>query len=436
MKLKIEYLPIDTLVPSPNNSRTHSARQKALIADSIRRFGMVTPIGIGADNRIIYGHARVEAARLAGLKEVPAVGLDHLDSNEQRAYLIADNRLAQEAGWDRELLANELQELQALEFDLPALGFSLPELDSLFEDLEEARLSGVDSEDDAAPERSEAVVSRPGDIWVMGNHRLIQGDARDDAAYDALLPGEQIGVIFNDPPYNVKIEGNVSGLGEVKHSNFAMACGEMNSPEFVQFLTESLAPAAARCRDGAIAFVCMDWRSMPELREAGLKVFDELKNVCIWNKKQAGMGTFYRSKYEMVLVFKKGTAPHINTFGLGEGGRHRANVWDYAGPSALTKSGKNELEMHPTCKPVALIVDALKDCSGRGDIVLDNFGGSGSTLIAAEKCGRRARLIEYDGGYCDVIVRRWQAFTGKMAMHVDGRSFEEVEQQRRGEKQS
>jgi len=238
----------------------------------------------------------------------------------------------------------------------------------------------------------------------------------------------QVGVIFSAPPYNVKIEGNVSGLGKIRHSDFAMASGELNSEQYEQFLVAGFTPAAERCRDGAIAFICIDWRHMTELNQAGMQVFDELKNVCIWNKKNAGMGTFYRSKYEMVFVFKKGSAPHLNTFGLGESGRHRSNVWDYAGVSTLSKNGLNELAMHPTVKPVALIADALKDCSARGDIVLDNFGGSGSTLIAAEKFGRRARLIEYDPGYCDTIVRRWQNYTGKTATLVEnGRSFEDLE---------
>lgn len=427
VKLAIEYLPIESLEASPHNSRTHSKKQKALIAQSINRFGMVTPVAVGKDNRLIYGHARVEAAHIAGLSEVPVVRLDHLSADEQRAYLLADNRLALEAGWNRELLALELQELQALDFDLPALGFSLPEIDLLYEDLAEARTTGKDELEDQIPEPSPTIVTRPGDIWLLGNHRLINGDARNVETYERLLQGEEVGVIFSDPPYNVKIEGNVSGLGEVRHPDFAMASGEMNPEEFTAFLVDSYSPAAKHCRDGAIAFVCMDWRHMAELHEAGLKVFDELKNVCIWNKKNAGMGTFYRSKYEMVFVFKKGSAAHVNTFGLGEGGRHRSNVWDYAGVSALSRSGLDELAMHPTVKPVAMIVDALKDCSARGDIVLDNFGGSGSTLIAAEKCGRRARVIEYDAGYCDTIVRRWQTHTGKLAtLAKEGKPFEEV----------
>lgn len=426
--IAIEYLLLDELVPSPHNARTHSRKQKALIADSIRQFGMVTPVGIGPDNQLIYGHARVEAARLAGLETVPVVRIDHLTADERRAYLLADNRLALESGWDRELLALELKELEALDFSLPALGFSLPEIDSLYEDFEAAKLDGADPLGDVVPEMSDRVVSRPGDLWLLGNQRLIQGDARDQLMYERLLEGELIDVIFADPPYNVRIQNNVSGLGKVRHSDFAMASGEMSPDQFTEFLIDGFRPAAERMRDGAIAFVCMDWRHMTELQRAGLIVFDELKNVCIWNKRNAGMGTFYRSKYELVFVFKKGEAPHINTFGLGGEGRHRSNVWDYAGVSGISGTGRDELAMHPTVKPIAMIVDALKDVSGRGAIVLDNFGGSGSTLIAAEKCGRRARLIEYDAGYCDTIIRRWQMFTGRSATRFhDGKSFEDLE---------
>lgn len=430
--LSIEYLPVDQLVPSSRNARTHSRKQKALIADSIRRFGMVTPVGIGPDNQLIYGHARVEAAKLAGLEMVPVVRIEHLGAEERRAYLLADNRLALEAGWDRELLALELRELEALDFSLPALGFSLPEIDSLYDDLDAANLDGVDALDDAVPDACKQTVTKPGDLWLLGNHRLIQGDARDRAVYERLLGDEMIDVVFADPPYNVRIENNVSGLGKVRHGDFAMASGEMSPEQFTDFLTEGFRPAADRMRDGAIAFVCMDWRHMTELQAAGLAVFDELKNVCIWNKRNAGMGAFYRSKYEMIFVFKKGEAPHINTFGLGGEGRHRSNVWDYAGVSGISKAGRDELAMHPTVKPVAMIVDALKDVSGRGAVVLDNFGGSGSTLIAAEKCGRRARLIEYNPSYCDTIVKRWQRYTGKNAILADtGVMFDEVQGERR-----
>lgn len=429
--LSIEYLSPEELRPSPRNARTHSKKQKALIADSIRRFGMVTPVGVGPDNELVYGHARVEAAKLAGLEAVPVVRLDHLTAEERRAYLLADNRLALESGWDRELLAMELRELEALDFHLPALGFSLPEIDNLYEDLDNSRVDGSDAPDDELPDPSDLTVTMDGDIWLMEQHRLLSGDARDQAGYDRLLGDDTIDVVFADPPYNVKIENNVSGLGKVRHCDFAMASGEMTPEDFTQFLEQALQPAADRMRDGGIAFVCMDWRHMVELQTAGLRVFDELKNVCIWNKRNAGMGAFYRSKHEMIFVFKRGTAPHINTFGLGGEGRHRSNVWDYVGVSGISRTGRDELAMHPTVKPVAMIVDALKDVSARGAIVLDNFGGSGSTLIAAEKCGRRARLIEYDNRYCDTIVRRWQTYTGRQAIHaVTGQTFEELEANR------
>lgn len=364
--LAIEYLPIEQLIASPRNARTHSKKQIGLIADSIRRFGMVTPVGVGPDNQLIYGHARTEAAKLAGLETVPVVRLGHLSADERRAYLLADNRLALESGWDREILALELKELDALDFSLPALGFGLPEIDKLYEDIANQRVDGTDADDDALPTPAARIVTQPDDLWLLGNHRLVQGDAREVLSYERLLDDEKIDVVFADPPYNVRIENNVSGLGKVRHGDFAMASGEMSPEQFTEYLAEGFRPAAVRMRNGAIAFVCMDWRHITELQKAGLAVFDELKNICIWNKRQAGMGAFYRSKYEMVFVFKKGTAPHINTFGLGGEGRHRSNVWDYAGVSGLSKAGLDELAMHPTVKPVAMIVDALKDVSGRG----------------------------------------------------------------------
>lgn len=239
--------------------------------------------------------------------------------------------------------------------------------------------------------------------------------------------------MFTDPPYNVRVDGNVCGSGSVKHAEFAMASGEMSTSAFTSFLTETLGAMSRHSRDGAIAFVCMNWRHMDELLTAGHAAFTELKNLCVWNKTNGGMGTFYRSKHEFVFVWKVGTAPHTNSFGLGDTGRYRTNVWDYAGISSIGKSRADDLAMHPTVKPVALVADAIRDCSKRGDIVLDGFGGSGSTLIAAEKCGRLARTIEYEPGYCDVIVQRWQRLTGKRAtLSTTGEAFEDVADTRLG----
>ena len=301
--------------------------------------------------------------------------------------------------------------------------------------LEEAVESAPNDPSDGAEDEialvRDAAVSRSGDVWRVGRHRLVCGDARDKAAYRALLGNESADLIFTDPPYNVPIDGHVCGSGRIRHREFAMGVGEMSSAEFTAFLEQTLGPAAERCRDGAIAFVCMDWRHAEQLTAAGKVVFTELKNLCVWNKSNAGMGSFYRSKHELVFVFKKGTAPHVNSFGLGETGRPRSNVWDYPGVSSVGPSRMEELAMHPTVKPTRLVADAIKDCSRRGDLVLDPFGGSGTTLIAAEKTGRSARLIEYDPAYCDTILRRFERVTGKQSLLLaTGETFEDVEQHR------
>jgi DNA modification methylase len=366
------------------------------------------------------------------MTQAPIVRLSNLSPAERKAYVLADNKLALNAGWDRELLAIELQGLIDLGFDVETTGFTLGEIEVV---LEEAADSATDHPsdglDDETPAVRDVAVTRRGDVWKAGRHRLICGDARDKKAYEALLDGETVDLIFTDPPYNVPIDGHVCGLGRVRHREFAMGVGEMSSTEFTVFLKQTLGPAAERCRDGAIAFVCMDWRHMEELLAAGKQVFSELKNLCVWNKSNAGMGSFYRSKHELVFVFKKGTAPHVNSFGLGETGRSRNNVWDYPGVSSIGPSRMEELAMHPTVKPTRLVADAIKDCSRRGDKVLDPFGGSGTTLVAAEKTGRSARLIEYDPAYCDTILRRFERVTGKQAVFVaTGETFEDVEQHR------
>jgi DNA modification methylase len=381
----------------------------------VNRFGFTNPILTADDGSVIAGHGRLEAAKLLGMSEVPTVRLSHLSAIERRAYILADNKLALNAGWDREILAIELQALVDFDFDVELTGFSLAEVDFTLEDASESSPASSDQPEDETPVLMGEAVSQRGDVWQLGRHRLMCGDARDPDHYDQLLGGDLADLIFTDPPYNVRIDGHVCGLGSVRHREFAMAAGEMSHADFISFLTRTLGKAAKCCRDGSIAFVCMDWRHMAELLTAGREVFSELKNLCVWNKTNAGMGTFYRSKHELVFVFKIGSAPHTNTFGLGETGRYRTNVWDYAGVNCPSASRAEELEMHPTVKPVALIADAIRDCTRRGQTILDAFGGSGSTLIAAEKTGRCARLIEFDPLYCDTIVRRWEKLTGKKA---------------------
>lgn len=423
----IEMMPVGTLKPYARNARTHSKRQIEQIAESIKRFGFTNPVLIGDEGEIVAGHGRVLAAKELGLHEVPTLKLSHLNADERRAYVLADNKLAENAGWDTETLAIELQALIDIDFDVTLTGFSLAEIDFAIEQGGGTEASGLD----VVPEIAEAAISRIGDLWLLGEHRLLCGDSQSRETVDRLLGGARADLIFTDPPYNVKIDGHTGGLGSIKHREFAFAAGEMTSAQFTSFLTTTLGNAAAVSKDGAIAFVCMDWRHMRELLDAGDAVFSELKNLCVWNKTNGGMGSFYRSKHELIFVFKIGTLPHTNSFGLGETGRYRTNVWDYAGISSLGAGRNDTLAMHPTVKPVALVADAIKDCSRRGEIVLDLFGGSGSTLIGAASCGRRGYLLEYDPLYCDTVIRRWEQYSGKSArLEGVGATFEDVAMER------
>ncbi len=424
---QIEHRPTADLKPYPRNARRHSKKQIQQIAESITRFGFTNPVLVADNGEIIAGHGRVAAAKLLGLASVPTLPLTHLTDVERRAYVLADNKLALNAGWDSEILAIEMQALVDVNFDLTVTGFSLAEVDLVLDAAREGDAEGPSGAGDQIPPFGEVAISRMGDIWRLGRHRLACGDARDADVYLRLLEGETVDLIVTDPPYNVPIDGHVCGLGRIRHREFAMGAGEMSAEAFTAFLTETLGAAAKTCRDGAIAFVFMDWRHMGELLAAGKVVFSELKNLCVWNKTNGGMGTFYRSKHELVFVFKVGEAPHTNTFGLGDTGRYRTNVWDYAGITSMGTGRAETLAMHPTVKPMGLVADAIRDCSKRGDIVLDGFGGSGTTLIAAESCGRSARLIEYDPQYCDTIIRRYELLTGKSARFAsNGETFEDV----------
>jgi DNA modification methylase len=432
--MAIEPMSVASLRPYARNARTHSKKQIKQIARSIERFGFTNPVLVGDENEIVAGHGRVEAAKLLGMDTVPTLRLSHLGPAQRRAYVIADNKLAQNAGWDRDVLAIELQALIDVEFDVELTGFSLAEVELVIEEARESSPEAPDAPEDDLPPlpQADAAVTRPGDVWELGRHRLVCGDSRDLASLRGLMAGEAADLVFTDPPYNVPIGGHVCGLGRTQHREFAMGVGEMSSEAFTGFLRETLGHAAASCRDGAVAFVCMDWRHMGELIAAGRAVFSELKNLCVWNKTNGGMGSFYRSKHELVFVFKVGTAPHTNTFGLGDTGRYRTNVWDYAGINTMRAGREEELAMHPTVKPVALVADAIKDCSRRGDIVLDPFAGSGTTLIAAEKTGRSARVIEFDPVYCDRIIARFEKLTGKEArLSATGQTFEAAEAERR-----
>lgn len=424
----LRLVPIAELTPYAGNARTHSAKQIKQIAASIREFGFVNPVLVSDDGEIVAGHGRVMAAKRLGMTEVPVLRLSHLSAAQRQAYVLADNKLAENAGWDADLLAIELQGLLDMDFDLELTGFSLAEIDIV---LDEAGSEPQRTADIVQAPSSEPPVTRVGDLWQLGDHRLLCGDALSADDMARLMDGDTAGLIFTDPPYNVPIDGNVGGLGAHKHREFAMASGEMSPDQFTTFLTSTLGNAAAVAQDGAIAFVCMDWRHIEELMAAGRAVFSELKNLCVWNKTNAGMGTFYRSKHELVFVWKIGTGPHVNSFGLGDTGRYRTNVWDYAGATVVGAQRDADLAMHPTVKPVAMVQDAIQDCSRRGEIVLDVFGGSGTTLLAAEACGRKARILELDPIYCDTIIQRWQDRTGRAAVLAQtGETFDGLTSQR------
>jgi DNA modification methylase len=421
-------LPPSSIRSPDRKTRTHSKAQIQQIADSILHLGFINPIVIDGRGKIIAGCARFEAAKILKLQRIPVIRVEHLSEAQVRAYSLADNKLAEKAGWDREALAVELDELQVMlpqvSLDLTITGFDAGEVDALLLDFGENWPNPADEIPDPMPGPP---VSRTGDLLVLGKHRLIVGDAREPVTFDRLMGGELAEMVFNDPPFNVRISGHVGGRGRTKHREFRCASGEMTSPEFTGFLKQTLGLCARSSIEGAIHYICMDWRHARELLDAGAAIFDELKNVCIWAKSNAGQGSFYRSQHEMVFVFKHGTAPHINTFGLGSGGRSRSNVWRYAGVNTFRAGRLDELAMHPTVKPVGLIADAMRDCSRRGSIILDAFAGSGSTLIAAEQIGRRAFAIEIDEAYADVAVRRWQRFTGCDAiLDASGETFDEL----------
>ncbi|AXI43282.1 DNA methyltransferase [Sulfitobacter sp. SK011] len=416
---------IDALIPWAQNARTHSPKQIRQLARSIQTFGFTNPVLVDERGTILAGHGRVEAARSLGLTEVPYRRLDHMTEDQKRAYVLADNKLAENAGWDNALLAIELGALLSadLDFDLGVIGFDPGDIDVIIEG--EVPAETTPPEDEVLPACEKAVVTRVGDLWQLGDHRLICGDARQGSVLEALMPDELAQMVFCDPPYNVPVHGHICGTGATRHREFAMASGEMSRDQFTSFLNEAFDQLRKKSLEGSIHFICMDWRHIGEILQAGEAAYSELKNLIVWAKDNGGMGSFYRSRHELIFVYKAGTAPHINTFGLGQGGRYRTNVWEYRGANSGGAARLEELAMHPTVKPVAMIADAMRDCSHRGGIVLDAFGGSGSTLIAAQRTGRRARLVEIDPVYVDRTIRRWQALAHDDAVLVaTGETFE------------
>ncbi len=404
--LVVIYRPVDSLTPDPRNARTHPKRQLDQITASIREFGFTNPILIDPDGKVIAGHGRLLAAKQIGMDDVPTITLAGLSDAQKRALRLADNKIALNAGWDTDLLKLELSDLATLEvdFDLSLTGFSTGEIDVILE-------GAADPDDEIIPALPATPRTNPGDIWILGEHRIGCGDGRDPDFLQAVV-GEktQVDAAFLDPPYNVRITGHANARG--RHREFAMASGEMSEDAFRAFLTDTLSACASVSRDGAVHFVCMDWRHMDDVSAVGKEVYGDRLNLCIWNKSNAGMGSLYRSKHELVFVYKVGNAPHFNAVELGRHGRNRTNVWDYTSVNSMAGSRREDLALHPTVKPTALVVDAIQDVTRRGELVLDIFLGSGTTLIAAERTGRRCRGMDIDPVYVDVAIDRWASMTG------------------------
>lgn len=427
--ISIVYRRVQELKLRANNPRKHSPKQIHQLGVSIRSFGFNMPLLIDDDDRIIAGHGRLLAAQKLGLAEVPTVCLKHLTEAQTQAYMIADNRLTEISEWDDELLAQQLKTLSLLDldFDLEATGFESADIDFRIQSLTDS--IGDDDLAELVSAQPSVEVTRPGDQWLLHDHHVICGNALESGVYATLMANELAAMVITDPPYNVPIHGHASGRGAIQHREFPMACGELSPAEFTRFLMTATSNLARYSRDGSLHYIFEDWRHLDVLLAAGTAVYSGLENICVWVKSNGGMGSFYRSQHEHVLVFKKGKTSHRNNVQLGRFGRNRTNVWQYPGGPGFGRAGEegNLAALHPTVKPVALIADAILDASSRGDIVLDAFLGSGTTLVAAERTGRRCYGIEIDPLYVDTAIRRWQRISGRCAIHAaSGRSFDDI----------
>jgi DNA modification methylase len=434
--LSVTNVPIEQLHLDPRNPRVHKPKQIRSIAESIKQFGFIAPVVTDGQGRIIAGHGRVLAAQKLGWTEVPAIRIEHLSEPQIRAYQIADNKLNENAGWNDQLLGEIFLELSILdlEFSTDITGFSVGEIDLLIEGIGLDDKAKPDAADRLPPSLPGPAVTEPGDLWLLGRHRLLCGDALDPHAYQTLMQGALADMVFTDPPYNVAIQGHASGLGASTHREFAVAAGEMTPAAYGKFLKDSMHLLADHSRDGSLHYIFSDWRQIGVLLAAAADVYTEHHNICVWEKNNAGMGSFYRSRHEFVSVHKKGRAAHRNNIELGRHGRNRTNVWNYPAVNSFSRTSDegNILAWHPTPKPVALVADAMLDASARGDLVLDGFLGSGTTLIAAERVGRRCHGLELDPGYVDTIIRRWEVHTGDTARHsATGQTFMQMAARRR-----
>ena len=427
--LRIEELPLADLVGPARNVRRLDAAQIRAVAASIAAFGFCAPVLIGAGNSIVHGVISVEAARQLGLAQIPCIRVDHLTGAEQRLLRIALNRLGENGAWSLADLKIEFEELIVEQAPIEIAGFSAPEIDRI--------LLGDDAppleQGPLAPAPDASAVTRPGDVFRLGDHRLVCGDATAADVFEALMRDDGAArLVLTDEPYNVRISGNVTGG---PHREFAMASGEMTAAEFLTFNLAWIKAALDRLADGGLFGTFIDWRGLPTVHAAATQLGLAPLNLIVWAKSNAGMGSLYRSQHELLPLFKKGDGAHLNNIELGRTGRWRSNLWVYPGASSLGSDARKGLQDHPTVKPTAMLVDALLDVTARGDIVIDPFLGSGSTLIAAERTGRRCRGVEIDPLYVDVIIRRFEAETGRAAiLEATGESFAVLAARRRGER--
>lgn len=425
---------VGDLRPHPKNPRVHSNDQIRRLAKAMKAFQVISPIMADKDGTVLAGHARLEAAKHLGMTHVPVIWIDHLDREKALAFMVADNKLAELSRFDDLALTGILKELSgaALDFEIDVTGFTFPEIDARINVLSQADMAEPLDEPDAKPVNQ---VTRLGDCFDLGNSTVHCADALDEKSYEPLGDGQLASAIFMDPPYNVPIKGHVSGLGAVEHREFVQGTGEFSSPQFQRFLASGIKNALLRTAPGGVAYICMDWRSLRELDAAATEAGLRQLNLCVWVKTNGGMGSYYRSQHELVYVGRNGDTPHINNVRLGRYGRNRTNVWQYPGANVPVK-GKRALDDHPTPKPIAMVADAILDCSNPGDLVLDPFLGSGTTLLAAERTGRRVFGIELDPVYVDVVIRRWQKLTKREAIHrASGKSFSALRQERVGNEQ-
>jgi len=427
--LAVEYINTSIVMPYKSNPRIHKNKQIQQIVNSISEFKFNNPILVDEKNIVIAGHGRLLAAKNLNMPQIPVIKLLHLSEIQKRAYRIADNKLTENGEWDFDILKIEFENLSNLEldFNLDLTGFDTADIDVMLDNSLTDKDIKLDEKANSVPYILESeIVSKEGDIWQLGKHRIMCGNSLDKNTYELLFESKKANMIFTDPPYNVKVDGHICGLGKVKHKEFSMASGEMSEDEFQEFLTKNFSLLKEFSKDGSLHYICMDWRHIKEIITAGNSIYDDFKNLCIWNKDNGGMGSLYRSKHELVFIFKNGNRSHINNVELGSHGRYRTNIWDYPGVNSFG-GDKDKLNLHPTVKPVEMVKDAILDVTNRNQIVLDTFLGSGTTLIAAEKAGRICYGIELEPLYIDTAIRRWQDLTGNSAINLNiGKSYREL----------